>query len=69
MRDQLVEARHPLVRRPGAHDLYPDAPALVVRCPSCTAVVLRFGRGGGRLRLDLSGTRLLTVTVPEPSAG
>jgi hypothetical protein len=52
-----------------AHDLYPDAPALVVRCPSCTAVVLRFGTGGGRLRLDLSGTRLLTITAADPSAG
>ncbi|GAA4692001.1 hypothetical protein GCM10023215_31270 [Pseudonocardia yuanmonensis] len=50
-----------------AHDLYPDAPALVVRCPSCTAVVLRFGTGGGRIRLDLSGTRLLTVTAPDPA--
>ncbi|MFC5950622.1 DUF6510 family protein [Pseudonocardia lutea] len=52
-----------------AHDLYPDAPALVVRCPTCAAVVLRFGTGGGRIRLDLSGTRLLTVTAPDPAGG
>jgi hypothetical protein len=47
------------------HHIYADAPALVVRCPSCTAVVLRYGSGGGRLRLDISGTRLLTVALPE----
>jgi uncharacterized protein DUF6510 len=45
----------------GAHHLYPDAPALVVRCPSCTNVVLRYGSGGGRIRLELTGTRLLIV--------
>lgn len=47
-----------------AHDLYADAPALVVRCPSCTGVVLRYGSGGGRLRLEMTGTRLLTVDQP-----
>ena len=46
-----------------AHPLYADAPALVVRCPNCTAVVLRYASTGGRLRLDLTGARLLTVTV------
>jgi hypothetical protein len=44
-----------------AHDVYPDAPALVVRCPSCEAVVLRFGAAGGRIRLDMSGTRLMVL--------
>lgn len=52
----------------GAYELYPDGPALVLRCPGCTAVVLRYGTGGGRLRLDLTGTRLLTVLVP-PGVG
>jgi ribosomal protein S27E len=47
------------------HNLYLHAPALVLRCPSCTAVVLRYGSGGGRLRLDLTGTRLLTVPLPS----
>lgn len=47
-----------------AHVLYADAPALVVRCPSCTGVVLRFAAGGGTLRLDLTGARLVTVTLP-----
>lgn len=48
----------------GAHTLYADAPALVVRCPGCTAVVMRFANLDGRVRLDLTGTRLLTVTMP-----
>ena len=46
-----------------AHPLYADAPALVIRCPNCAAVVLRYASGGGRLRFDLRGTRLLTVTL------
>ncbi|MCA1836694.1 MAG: DUF6510 family protein, partial [Actinobacteria bacterium] len=37
-----------------AHPLYADAPALVVRCPHCAAVVLRYATSGGRLRLDLT---------------
>ncbi|WP_127131495.1 DUF6510 family protein [Georgenia sp. SYP-B2076] len=52
-----------------AHVLYADAPAMVVRCPSCTYVVLRFAADGAGLRLDLTGARLITVTPPaEPSA-
>ncbi len=47
------------------HDLYGDAPAMVVRCPSCTGVVLRYSTSGDRLRLDLTGARLLTVTLPR----
>ncbi|GAA1645871.1 DUF6510 family protein [Georgenia ruanii] len=51
-----------------AHLLYADAPALVVRCPSCTAVVLRFGSAEGRLRLDLTGARLITVDLGTAAA-
>lgn len=47
------------------HDLYADAPALVLRCPGCTAVVLRYAVAGGRVRLDLTGTRLLVLDQPE----
>lgn len=44
----------------GAHHLFGDGPGGVVRCPTCTEVVLRFARvGGGRLALDLSGSALL----------
>lgn len=47
-----------------AHHLYADAPALVVRCPSCTGVVLRYAAAEGRIRLDLTGARLLTIALP-----
>jgi hypothetical protein len=50
-----------------AHDLYADAPALVVRCPHCTGVVLRYSSNGGTIRLDLTGARLLTVALPTDS--
>lgn len=44
----------------GAHHLFADAPGGVVRCPSCTEVVLRFARvGDGRIALDLRGSALL----------
>ncbi len=49
-----------------AHHLYADAPALVLRCPGCTEVVLRYAVTGGRVRLDLTGTRLLVVDLPAP---
>ena len=48
----------------GAHHLYADAPALVLRCPRCTEVVLRFAAQEGRLLLDLRGAQLLVVPVP-----
>jgi hypothetical protein len=53
----------------GAHHLYADAPALVLRCPSCTEVVLRFAAQQGRLLLDLRGTQLLVVPVPAGEEG
>lgn len=48
----------------GAHHLYADAPAAVVRCPTCAAVVLRVGRRDGRAVLDLRGAGLISVAVP-----
>ena len=53
----------------GAHHLYADAPALVLRCPSCTEVVLRFATQQGRLLLDLRGAQLLVVPVPAGGTG
>jgi hypothetical protein len=44
----------------GSHILYADAPALVLRCPTCSEVVLRFASQDGRMVLDLSGARLVT---------
>ncbi|CAA9337880.1 MAG: hypothetical protein AVDCRST_MAG07-2194 [uncultured Frankineae bacterium] len=45
------------------HVLYADAPALVLRCPSCTGVVLRYASAGGQARLDLTGARLLVLDL------
>ena len=53
----------------GAHHLYADAPALVLRCPSCTQVVLRFAARRGRLLLDLRGAQLLVVPVTDDGGG
>lgn len=50
-----------------AHDLFTDAPALVLRCRDCTGVVLRYGTAGGRVRLDMSGCRLLVL--PDTTDG
>ena len=52
------------VRHIGALHVYVDAPGVVVRCPDCQAVMLRFARGGGRLRLDMRGLRMLEVDLP-----
>lgn len=46
-----------------AHRLYADAPALVIRCPNCIGVVVRYASTGARLRLDMTGTRLLTISL------
>ncbi|MFS0700841.1 DUF6510 family protein [Cellulomonas sp. 179-A 4D5 NHS] len=51
-----------------AHDVYADAPALVVRCRGCTEVVLRFAADARTLRVDLSGARLLVVPRPDATA-
>lgn len=48
----------------GSHILYADAPAMVLRCPTCSEVVLRFASQDGRMLLDLSGARLLTFPLP-----
>ena len=48
----------------GSHHLYADAPALVLRCPTCTGVVLRFASRGDRMLLDLRGAQLIVVPLP-----
>ena len=45
-----------------AHPLYPNGPAMVLRCRDCAEVVLRYASDAGGIRLDMSGTRLLAVT-------
>ena len=46
------------------YDLYADSPALVL-VVGCTGVVLRYSSAGGRIRLDLSGARLLVLHLPQ----
>jgi hypothetical protein len=46
---------------------YLHAAGLVLRCPSCEAVELRFVRAGSRGWLDARGVRVLEVTVPTGS--
>ena len=52
----------------GEQQLYADAPALVLRCRDCSGVLLRYGAGGGQLRIDLSGLRLLVLPAPGSAA-
>ncbi|GHF33669.1 hypothetical protein FHX82_005310 [Amycolatopsis bartoniae] len=51
-----------------AHHVYPHAPALVVRCPGCAGVVLRYASDARGLRLEMTGTRLLTVAPPDQAS-
>ncbi|MGY1739468.1 MULTISPECIES: DUF6510 family protein [unclassified Blastococcus] len=53
----------------GAHLLYADAPALVLRCPNCADVVLRYARQEDRILLDLRGAELLAVPVAAAPNG
>lgn len=47
-----------------AHQVYADAPALVVRCPGCTGIVMRCASDRRGVRFEMTGVRLLTVAVP-----
>jgi Family of unknown function (DUF6510) len=46
-----------------AHRVYPDAPAMVVRCPGCTSVVMRYASDARGVRFEMTGVRLLTVAM------
>jgi hypothetical protein len=43
--------------------LYVNAPAMVLRCPSCSGVLLRLREDGGQAVLDLRGFSYLTVDL------
>jgi hypothetical protein len=49
-------------------DLYPDAPALVLRCRGCSLVLLRHGLVGTREHLEMSGIALLTLSSQQMQA-
>jgi len=48
----------------GQVDVYLNAPGAVVRCPGCEQVLMRIVRGGGRIWIDLTGTRCLEFRDP-----
>lgn len=48
----------------GALAAYLDCPGVVLRCPSCEAVMLRAVHGSGRYWLEVSG--MLFLELPEP---
>ncbi len=50
-----------VVRVVGALHVYADAPGVVVRCPDCDDVVLRFTRDNNRVWLDMRGIRALQI--------
>lgn len=51
------------VRAVAQAHLYVNAPAKILRCPSCGGVLLRLDERGGRIILDLSGFAQLTIEV------
>ena len=51
------------VRAVAEAHLYIHAPAKLLRCPSCDGVLLRLDERGGRIILDLSGFRQLTIEI------
>ena len=54
------------VRDVGALHVYADAPGVVVRCPDCDGVVLRFVRDdNNRVWLDMRGIRVLQIRSAE----
>jgi Family of unknown function (DUF6510) len=52
-----------------AFQVYADAPALVVRCPGCTGVVMRCASDQRGVRFEMTGVRLLTVEAPPEDQG
>jgi hypothetical protein len=45
----------------GGHLVYADAPAMVLRCPSCMQVVLRCASDASGVRLEMRGVLLLSA--------
>ena len=49
------------MREMGALLVYASGMGMVIRCPSCDAVVLRIARPRKQLWLDLTGVRLVVI--------
>ena len=49
----------------GAVHVYAQAPGTVLRCPSCTSVLMTIVRIRDQMHVDLSGTRRFELAVSE----
>ena len=47
----------------GVYHVYADAPGMVVRCPTCEAMVMRIAQTPGHTWLDMSGVAALDVST------
>jgi ribosomal protein S27E len=47
----------------GVYHVYADAPGMVVRCPTCEAMVLRIAQTPRHTWLDMSGVAALDVST------
>jgi ribosomal protein S27E len=47
----------------GAAHVYMHAPGVVLRCPGCSEVLMRFAVIRGRVMADLRGAAMMTVQV------
>ena len=45
------------------YHVYADAPGMVVRCPTCEAMVMRIAQTPGHTWLDMSGVAVLDVST------
>ena len=45
----------------GAHVVYADTPAMVLRCPSCMQVVMRCASDDSGRRLEMTGVQMLSA--------
>jgi hypothetical protein len=48
----------------GEARVYPSAPGMIARCPTCDEVTVRLVRGEDRAWLDLRGISCLQVALP-----
>ena len=49
----------------GAVQVYLHAPGTVLRCPTCTGVLMTIVRMPHQIHIDLSGTRRVELAIPE----
>jgi Family of unknown function (DUF6510) len=61
----LVSCAHCGAEGPvAAEHVYTHGPGVVLRCPGCTGVIMRFARVRGRLVADLHGVGRVELSAP-----